>query len=139
MGMRHASMSNVRVALIVVAALFASALPRAERMGYAPEEFATRRQALAKVLQRGTLLMFGGTTPIPGVRFRQDNDFYYLTGNESFNGVLLMDVASGTSHLSLPKLSATQIRYEGGNWLDEPDAAKKYGFASIQPLAGLHE
>jgi Xaa-Pro aminopeptidase len=137
--MRHASMSRVRVASMVVAALIASALPRAERMGYAPEEFATRRQALAKVLQRGTLLMFGGTSPIPGVRFRQDNDFYYLTGNESFNGVLLMDVPSGASHLFLPKLSATEIRYEGGNWLDEPDAAKKYGFASIQPLTGLHE
>jgi Xaa-Pro aminopeptidase len=132
-------MSRVRVASMVVAALIASALPRAERMGYAPEEFATRRQALAKVLQRGTLLMFGGTSPIPGVRFRQDNDFYYLTGNESFNGVLLMDVPSGASNLFLPKLSATEIRYEGGNWLDEPDAAKKYGFASIQPLTGLHE
>jgi Xaa-Pro aminopeptidase len=137
--MRHASLTRYRVALIVVAALAASALPRAERMGYPPEEFAARRQQLAKVLQRGTLLLFGGTSPIPGVRFRQDNDFYYLTGNESFNGVLVMDGASGISHLFLPKLSATEIRYEGGNWLDEPDAAKKYGFATIQPLTALHE
>ena len=44
------------------------------------------------VLQRGTLLMFGGTSPIPGGRFRQDNDFYYLTGNESFNGALVMQL-----------------------------------------------
>lgn len=139
MAMRHAPLTRLRLVAIVVAAVLGSALPRAERMGYPPEEFSARRQQLAKVLQRGTLLMFGGTSPIPGVRFRQDNDFYYLTGNESFNGVLVMDAASGFSHLFLPKLSATEIRYEGGNWLDEPDAAKKYGLASIQPLTALHE
>jgi Xaa-Pro aminopeptidase len=139
MAMRDASMIRVRLALVVVATMIAAALPRAERMGYPAEEFAARRQQLAKVLQQGTLVMFGGTDPIPGVRFRQDNDFYYLTGNESFNGVLVMDVPSGAAHLFLPKLSATEIRYEGGNWLEEPDAAKKYGFVSIEPLTGLHE
>jgi Xaa-Pro aminopeptidase len=139
MGMRHAAMTRLRLAAIVVAVVIASALPRAERMGYPPEEFAARRQQLAKVLQRGTLVMFGGTSPVPGVRFRQDNDFYYLTGNESLNAVLVMDLPSGASHLFLPKLSATEIRYEGGNWLEETEAAKKYGFASIQPLTGLHE
>jgi len=132
-------MSRLRVASVLVAVFLASGLPRAERMGYAPEEFAARRQALAKTLERGTLLMFGATSPIPGIRFRQDNDFYYLTGNESFNGVLVMDAGSGISHLFLPKLSANEIRYEGGNWLEEPDAAKKYGFATIQPLTALHE
>ena len=139
MAMRHAAITRLRLAAILVAVVLASALPRAERMGYAPEEFVARRQQLAKVLQRGTLVMFGGTSPIPGVRFRQDNDFYYLTGNEEFNAVLVMDVPSGASHLFLPKLSATEIRYEGGNWLDESDAVKKNGFASIQPLTGLHE
>jgi Xaa-Pro aminopeptidase len=113
--------------------------PAAERMGYTAEEFATRRQRLAKVLQRGTLLMFGATMPTPGVRFRQDNDFFYLTGNESLNAALVMDAASGQSHIFLPKLSAVEVRFEGPNWLDEADAARKYGFASIQPLQALHE
>ena len=139
MAMRDAAMIRVRRALVVVATMMAAAFPAADRMGYPPEEFAARRQQLAKVLQQGTLVMFGGTAPIPSVRFRQDNDFYYLTGNESFNGVLVMDVPSGAAHLFLPKLSATEIRYEGGNWLDEPDAARKFGFASIQALTGLHE
>jgi Xaa-Pro aminopeptidase len=139
MAMRHDSLTRVRLILIVAAVMIVATLPRAERLGYLPQEFAARREALAKALQRGTLVMFGGTTPIPGVRFRQDNDFYYLTGNESFNAVLVMDVPSGASHLFLPKLSATEIRYEGGNWLEEADAAKKHGFASIQPLTALHE
>ena len=139
MGMRHASMTRGWLAVVAAAMLITSALPTAERMGYPPEEFVARRQQLAKVLQRGTLLMFSGTGPIPGVRFRQDNDFYYLTGNESLNGVLVMDAGSGASHLFLPKLTANEIRFDGGNWLEEADAAKKYGFASIQPLTALHE
>jgi len=113
--------------------------PAAERMGYTPEEFAGRRQRLAQALQRGTVVMFGATTPTPGLRFRQDNDFYYLTGNESLNAVLVMDAGSGAAHLFMPKLTAGEIRYEGPNWLEDADAAKQYGFASIQPLTALHE
>jgi Xaa-Pro aminopeptidase len=111
----------------------------AERMGYPPGEFAARRDKLALALQRGLVVMFGSTTPTPGVRFRQDNDFFYLTGNESLNGVLVMDAATKSSHLFLPKLTATQIRYEGGNWLEEADAAKAHGFTSIQPISALGE
>src|SRR5687768_11142076 len=132
-------MSRIRVALVLLATLFWGSLPTAERMGYPPEEFTARRQRLASALERGTLVMFGAAAPAPGLRFRQDHDFYYLTGNESLNAVLVMDVPSDAAHLFMPKLSATEIRYEGANWLEEPDAARKYGFASIQPLTALHE
>ena len=111
----------------------------AERMGYSPEEFATRRQALARALQHGTLVMFGATEPVPGLRFRQDNDFFYLTGNESLNAVLVMDAPSGESHLFMPKLTPVEIQFEGPNWLEEPEAARTYGFASVRPLTTLRE
>ncbi len=126
------------VVLALLTVLWPSS-PRAERMGYAPEEFSARRQRLARVLQRGTLVMFGATSPAPGLRFRQDNDFFYLTGNESLNAALVMDGATGEAHLFLPKLSAGEIRYEGPNWIEEPDATRTYGFVSIQPLQMLHE
>ena len=136
--MRHVVVKNawLVVALAVVAGI---TVTRAERMGYPPEEFAARRKALAASLDNGTVVMFGATEPAPGLRFRQDNDFYYLTGNESLNAVLVMDAATGASHLFMPQLSANEIRYEGANWLEEPDAARKYGFASIRPLTALHE
>lgn len=142
MGVRHAS-ASLRPAAALVAAvllwLLWAGAPSAERMGYAPEEFTARRQRLAQALQRGTLLMFGATSPSPGLRFRQDNDFFYLTGNESLNAALIMDAASGDAHLFMPKLSAGEMRYEGSNWLEEADGARKYGFASIQPLDRLPE
>jgi Xaa-Pro aminopeptidase len=126
------------VVLLLLAIAWSSA-PSAERMGYAPGEFVARRERLARVLKRGTLVMFGAPGASPGVRFRQDNDFFYLTGNESLNAALVMDAATGESHLFLPKLSATEIRYEGGNWLEEPDAARLYGFTTIQPLQRMYE
>ena len=131
--------SSAKWLVVVLACAAGLTVARAERMGYAPEEFAARRKALAAALDNGTLVMFGATEPTPGVRFRQDNDFYYLTGNESLNAVLVMDAATAASHLFMPQLSANEIRYEGANWLEEAGAAKKYGFASIRPLTTLHE
>jgi Xaa-Pro aminopeptidase len=124
--------------LTIVVGLW-TAIPSAERLGYTAEEFTARRQRLAKTLGNGTLLMFGASGPTPGTRFRQDNDFFYLTGNESLNAALVIDLPSGTSYLFLPKLTAREIRYEGGNWLEDNDAAKKRGFASIAPLSELQE
>jgi Xaa-Pro aminopeptidase len=127
------------VAALAFALIVWQAGPHGERMGYAAEEFSARRARLAATLARGTLVMFGATTPTPGLRFRQDHDFYYLTGNESLNASLVMDAGTGAAHLFLPKLSESEIRYEGSNWLEERNAAKKYGFTSIQPVAALHE
>jgi Xaa-Pro aminopeptidase len=136
--------AGVTVLFAVVLLPLALATPAAERMGYPPEEFAARRERLVKVLREqspggGTLVLFGASEAAPGLRFRQDHDFFYLTGNESLNAALVVDLGSGAAHLFMPKLSETEIRYEGGNWLEEADAAKQYRFASIQPLTGLHE
>ena len=138
--MRHPVLTVVS---IVCALLWAVVTTTAERIGYEPGEFAARRGRLAAALQaetpQGTVVMFGASSAAPGLRFRQDHDFYYLTGNESLNAVLVMDVRTGASHLFLPKLSPNEIRYEGGNWLDDPQAPRRYGLASIQPLTALHE
>ena len=132
-------MIRTRLAVAIALVLVWTSLPYAERMGYPPGEFAARREKLAAAVQGGLIVMFGATDGTPGVRFRQDNDFFYLTGNESLNGVLVIDSATKAAHLFLPKLTATQIRYEGGNWLDEPDAAKAHAFTSIRPITELGE
>ena len=113
----------------------------AERFGYPPEEFVARRERLVNVLRaespEGTVILFGASGSTPGVRFRQDHDFYYLTGSEALNAVLVIDVRSGAAHAFMPNLSRTEVQFTGGNWLDETDAATKYGFASIQPITAL--
>ena len=77
--------------------------------------------------------------PTVGVRFRQDNDFFYFTGNEDLNAVLLVDLAKGESHLFLPTQGASEIRSDGRNWLTLGDQATPRGFTSIQPLPMLTE
>ena len=148
--MRHAHVNKLKVkskkwkdaARILLTFCFLLVTFTAERFGYPPEEFTARRERLvtalrAQVPDRGTVILFGAGTTTPGVRFRQDHDFYYLTGSEALNAVLVIDVASGEAHLFMPKLSATQVQFDGGNWLDESDAARKYGLASLQPLSAL--
>jgi Xaa-Pro aminopeptidase len=129
----------MRRTLVVLIVLLVAPSAPAQRTGFPAAEFAERRQRLAEALGGGTLLMFGVTAPLPGTRFRQDNDFYYLTGNESLNAALALEAPSGASHLFLPALSPAEVRYDGGNWLGDADAAARHGFASIQPIGALHD
>jgi len=122
--------------LLATLALTGIALPSyAQRLGYPPEEFVARRKALAAELKDGLVLLAGKTMPNVATRGHQDNDFYYLTGNEDLNAVLVMNAATGDAHLFLPQQTDGEIRSDGPNWLADPDAPKRYGYASIQPLS----
>jgi Xaa-Pro aminopeptidase len=109
----------------------------AERLGYPPSEFIARRQALAKDLGTGTVVLFGRTEPLAGIRFRQDNDFYYFTGNEDLNAAVVMNAATGAATLYLPHQTAGEIRALGRNLLENGTDPKSLGFAAIQPLDAL--
>ena len=146
MSVRHAAARTrlpvdraVLACAVVAAALLLSPVTSAQRTGFPPEEFAARRQKLAAAVADGAILLFGASQPQPGARFRQDNDFYYLTGNESLNAALLIDAATSTSQLFLPAQDAVEIRYNGANWLQEPTAAARYGFTAVRPLTELHD
>jgi len=111
----------------------------AQRVTYPPEEFRARRDGLARLVGQGHVLLFGATAAQPGVRFRQDNDFFYLTGSEDLNAVLVMDAAKGESFLFLPVQNESQVRVDGPNWLHEAGAAKARGFVALHPLPYLEE
>lgn len=112
----------------------------AQRMSYPPEEFAPRREALCEAVgKEGFILMFGKTLAPPGVRFRQDNDFFYLSGNEDLNAMLLMDAATCEAHLFLPPQTEREASRDGWNWLYQSKAAEERGFAAIHPVSYLQE
>jgi len=132
--------TNPLLSVPILILLAGSLLPaQAQRIGYPPEEFIARREALCERLESGTVLMFGNTQPALAARNHQDHDFYYLTGNEDLNSVLVLDVETGTAHLFLPKQGAGEIRSDGENWLEDPEAAERWGFESIEPLYTLNE
>jgi Xaa-Pro aminopeptidase len=85
------------------------------------------------------VLVCGRTLPPAGIRFRQDNDFYYLTGNEDLNAVLVMDAGAAESWLFLPEQGASEIRSDGRNWLSQGNQAKAREFTAIRSLDELGE
>ena len=126
------------VLVVGLVGAFAAAVS-AQRTGYPAEEFTARRLALSKALGSGTVLLAGRTLALHGIRFRQDNDFFYLTGNENLNAVLVLDAPSGDSWLFLPSQNAAEIRSDGKNWLTQGDQATSRGFTAIQPITELSE
>ena len=112
----------------------------AQRVTYPPEEFAGRRQALCESLDdSGQVLLFGKTKAQPGVRFRQDPDFYYFSGIEDLNAILHMDAADCSSVLFLPAQTAREASRDGWNLLYQEGGAEAHGFSEVRPLTYVQE
>jgi Xaa-Pro aminopeptidase len=124
--------------LLALASSFSSTA--AQRVEYPPEEFAQRRQSLcASVGNAGMILLFGKTEVPPGIRFRQDNDFYYFTGNENLNAILALEAGSCGATLFLPAQTEREASRDGWNLLYQEGAAREHGFSVIHPLTYLPE
>ena len=54
-------------------------------------EFAARREAFMKQISDGIAIILGATTPTGDAHFFQTNDFYYFTGVEIPNAILIID------------------------------------------------
>ena len=71
---------SFRAGIVAAALALCAATATAQRAAYPPEEFAERRARLCERLDSGAVLLFSETMPRYGARFRQDHDFFYLTG-----------------------------------------------------------
>jgi len=121
------------LALISVETLFP------QRTGYPLEEFSQRRERLMTQVQEGVIILFGEPSPPSGRHFRQDNDFFYFTGIEDSNAVVMMVAKTKKSYLFLPQQTEREALFEGPNLLSDPQAAKKYGLAAIYPVSYFDE
>lgn len=119
----------------------AIALPlAAQRIEYPPEEFAERRQELCAAIEEpATMVLFSSTRFLTGLRFRQDHDFYYLTGNEDLNGALALDAESCDAWLFLPAQTEREASRDGWNWSYQEGAAERWGFEEIRPMTYFDE
>ncbi len=126
--------------LLISCSVFDFSGAHAQRVTYPPEEFASRRQALCQSLGgEGQVLLFGKTMVPAGIRFRQDNDFFYFSGIEDLNASLHIDVATCQSTLFLPAQTEREASRDGWNLLYQEGAAEEHGFAGIHPLTYLQE
>jgi Xaa-Pro aminopeptidase len=81
---------------------------------FPPEEFAKRRGAVYDAIGTNAVaILQGAPTPDGYTRFRQSNDFYYLSGVEVPNAYLLLDPVERKTTLYLPHRNERRELGEG--------------------------
>jgi len=97
---------------------------------FTPEDFEARRTGVMEKIGDGFLVLQGAELPEAYVKFRQDNNFYYLTGVEVPDAVLILDGKTRQSILLVPDNISNDIKTEA---LIKPgsDAAAVYKFSRV--------
>lgn len=96
-------------------------------------EFVARRAKLFEKIPDGIAVICSAKGQLYPIKFRQAPDFYYLTGIEEPNAILVMIGASKSSYLFVPTRSEPQIRVEGpGIWQVEK-REDVYGLTAVRP------
>lgn len=113
-----------------------------QKCGLGSAFHAGRRKKLVESLRAeaptGIVIVRGLPATRDYARFQQDKTFWYLTGVESPNATLVIDVKSGAETLFLPERSARNERWEGELW-DAADAwvGPLTGFTDVRPVGEL--
>lgn len=103
-----------------------------------PEEFARRRHALAEQMKEGVLLMFARQVEPEADHYREDNDFYYLTGIADPGAALFLDAKSGRTVLFEVVQAPRKKQVYGPNVLSlNKEEQSKLGFDVVTPITDL--
>lgn len=104
----------------------------------APSIYRDRRRRLAASIGRGVVVLWGngddrGAGDVG--TFRQDPDFYYLTGVELPNAILVLRPAEGEEYLFLPPRDPDVELWTGPKWGPGPEAEEALGFDHVVSLS----
>ncbi len=97
------------------------------------EEFAERRSRVLKTIGDGVAIIHGATEYPGKFKFRQFNQFFYLTGVEVPRAILVMDGRTGTSTLYLLPRNERTERSEGPVLIPGETAARLTGIGAVLP------
>ncbi len=107
---------------------------------FGPDAFAARRRQLAESFGSGVVALLGygdedGQSGFTG--FRQESNFYYLTGHSEPGAALLIAPRNGRAPyrevLFLPEPVGSATRWSGP--MLRPEDASHLGFQDVQPAA----
>ena len=104
--------------------LFTDSLPK--------EEFAARRARVMQQIGDGIAIVQGTTETANTLKFRQNNQFFYLTGVEVPRAILLIDGRAKTSTLFLAARNERKEATEGPVLVPGPEAAQLTGIESVR-------
>jgi len=96
------------------------------------QEYRARRERLAQRI-KGNVLVLRAAPEQELVEYQQEKNFYYLTGFDEPNAILLLDASSEPSQefLFLPERKPAQERWTGPKLGPGADAEKATGFAKV--------
>lgn len=101
------------------------------------EEFRARQEAVMDAIgDDAVALLQGAPSPAGYLRFRQHNDFYYLSGVETPHAYLLVDGASRRSALYLPHRNERRESSEG-KVLSAEDAGEVVRLTGVDDVHGV--
>ncbi len=127
------------VFLTLIFAVFA--LSATERQNSA--DYKARRVKLAKLLDGGTLVLFAPTEadgPNNLYGFRQEDNFYYLTGWSEPGAAILIQSNPYSEVLFLPDHNVTQEKWTGPKLgPNDPQTSEVTGFDKVASLERIHD
>lgn len=103
---------------------------------FPPEEFAARRAKVYAAIENGIALIQGAPSPEGYTRFRQGNEFYYLSGIEAPHAYLLLDGMSKRAAVYLPHRQEGRERSEG-KVLSAEDADEVKRLSGVDAVFGV--
>jgi Xaa-Pro aminopeptidase len=106
-------------------------------------EYRARRASLMEAIKKAeaggrpgaggvVVVLVGGGEPGEDARFRQENDFRYLTGIEQPHASAILRPDSGEETLYLPPRNPAQDRWIGPRLGPGPEAADRTGFGRVE-------
>src|SRR5579871_602982 len=100
---------------------------------FPPEEFAARRAKVRDQIGPDAIAVIRGAGESPVyVKFRQNNQFFYLSGVQVPNAMLVMDGRTKQATLFLAPKDERVERMDGPGLYAGDDAVKLTGIASVQ-------
>lgn len=106
-------------------------------------EYHARRVALAKAMDGGALVLFAPTEaegPNNLYGFRQEDNFYYLTGWSEPGAAVLINANPYVEILFLAEHNVTQEKWTGPKLgPGDPQAAQQTGFERVESLDKMHD
>jgi len=121
---------GIAATLLVVAGVRAQ--PPLFTDAFPPGEFAARRARVMEAVGDGAAIIQGTTELATYHKFRQNNQFYYLTGVEVPRAILVIDGRARRSTLFLLPRDERAERTEGPVLTPGPDAARITGIEEVR-------
>ena len=101
--------------------------------------FAARREGVLKRIGGSIAVLQGAYDTRAYDPFRQDNNFYYLTGVEIPNALLMLDGVQHRSILFLPPRNEKSEKWEGKRLVPGPEARSATGIEEILELSRFED